>query len=79
MMLGSGGLVAKSCWTLVTPWTLACQAPLSLEFPRQEYGSELPCPSLGDLPGLWINPTSPVWQVDSFLLSHQGIPDMMVR
>ena len=32
-----GGLVAKSYLTLVTPWTVACQAPLSMGFPRQEY------------------------------------------
>ena len=42
-----GGLVAKSCPTLVTPWTVACQAPLSMGFSRQEYpGSGLPFPSL---------------------------------
>ena len=48
------GLVAKSCRTLVTPGTVACQAPLSMGFSRQEYWSELPFPSLGDLfdPGL---------------------------
>ena len=45
---GSGGLVAKSCLTLVTTWTAACQAPLSMWFPRQEYW--LPFPTLGDLP-----------------------------
>ena len=32
------------------PWTLVHQAPLSMEFPRQEYWSGLPCPSPGDLP-----------------------------
>ena len=30
---GGGGLVAKSCPTLATPWTVACQVPLSMEFP----------------------------------------------
>ena len=34
-----GGLVAKSCLALATPWTAACQAPLSMEFSRQEYRS----------------------------------------
>ena len=34
----------------VTPWTLACQAPLSMGFSRQEYWSRLPCPPPGDLP-----------------------------
>ena len=42
-----GGLVTKSCPTLVTPWTIALQAP-SMGFPRQEYWSELPFPSPGD-------------------------------
>ena len=34
---GGGGLVAKLCPTLATPWTVACQAPLSVGFSRQEY------------------------------------------
>ena len=34
----------------VTPWTVACQAPLSMGFSRQEYWSGLPFPSAGDLP-----------------------------
>ena len=43
-------LVAKSCATLATPWTVACQAPLSKGFSRQEYRSGLPFPSAGDIP-----------------------------
>ena len=43
-------LVTKSCETLVTPWTVACQALLSLGFLRQEYWSGLPFLSPGDLP-----------------------------
>ena len=42
---GGGVLVIKSCLTLITPWTVARQAPLSMGFPRQEYGSGLPFPS----------------------------------
>ena len=42
---GGGGLVTKWCLTLVTPWTVACQAPLSVEFSRQEYCKDLPFPS----------------------------------
>ena len=45
-----GGLVAKSCLILVTPWTVACQAPLNIGFSRKEYWSEFPFPSPGDLP-----------------------------
>ena len=44
--------------SLVTPWTVACQAPLAMGFPRQEYWSELPFPSPGYLPNLGIEPTS---------------------
>ena len=40
-----GGLVTKSCPTLAIPWGVACQAPLSMGFSRQEYWSGLPFPS----------------------------------
>ena len=48
------GLLAKSCPTLATPWTVARQAPLSMGFSRQEYWSALPFPSPEDLsnPGI---------------------------
>ena len=42
--------VTKSFHTLSTPWTVACQAPLSMGFPRQESWSGSPFPSPGDLP-----------------------------
>ena len=45
-----GGLVAKLCVILVTLWTVAHQALLSMGFPRQEYWSGLPFPPPGDLP-----------------------------
>ena len=61
---GGGGLVAKSCLTLVTPWTVARQASLSMGFSRQEYWSGLPFPSLGDLPNPGIEPESPALQAD---------------
>ena len=41
---GGGGLVANSCPTLATPWTIACQA-LFMGFSRQEYWNGLPFPS----------------------------------
>ena len=44
----------------VTPWTVAHQAPLSMEFSRQEYWSGLPFPSPGDLPNSGIKPAFPV-------------------
>ena len=60
-----GGLVAKSCLTLATPWTVACQAPLFMGFSRQEYWSGLPFPSPGDLPDLGIESGFPALQADS--------------
>ena len=38
-------LVTELCLTLATPWTVACKAPLSMRFPRQEHWSGLPFPS----------------------------------
>ena len=64
-LAGGSGLVTKSCTTLATPWTVACQALLSIGFPRQEYRSRLPFPSPGDLPDPGIEPISPALQVDS--------------
>ena len=49
----------------VTPWTVAHQAPLSMEFPRQEYWSGLPFPSPRDLPDPEMEPRSPALQADS--------------
>ena len=45
--LGGGGLVSKSCQTLVNLWTVAFQAPLSMGFPKQEYWGGFPFPSPG--------------------------------
>ena len=60
-----GGLVVKLCPTLMTLWTVACQAPLSMGFSRQGYWSGLPFPSPGNLPNPGIEPGSPALQVDS--------------
>ena len=52
------GLVAKSCLTLVIPWVVTCQAPLSMKFFQQEYWSGLSFPSLEDHPDPEIKPES---------------------
>ena len=52
----SSSLAAKSCPTLVTPWTVTFQVPLPMGFSRQEYWSGLPFPSPGDLPDPGIEP-----------------------
>ena len=54
----------------VTPWTVVCQAPLSMAFSRQDYWSGLPFPSTGDLPHPGIEPKSPALQADSLPFSH---------
>ena len=46
-------------WLFASPWTVAHQAPPSMEFSRQEYWSGLPFPSPGDLPDPGIEPGSP--------------------
>ena len=52
-----------------TPWTVAPQAPLSMEFSRQEHWSGLPFPSPRDLPYPGIKPGSPAWRVGSLPLA----------
>ena len=58
----------------VTPWTVAYEAPLSMEFSRQEYWSGLPYPSPGDLPNPGIEPSSPAWQADALPSEPAGKP-----
>ena len=56
LLLFSRSLVSNSS---ATPWTVVCQAPLSMKFPRQEYWGGLPFPSAGDLPDPGVTPESP--------------------
>ena len=80
-----GWLVSKSCPTLVTPWTIACQA-LSMRFPKQEYRSALSIPSPGDLPDRGIEPRSVScvagdflhWKADSLPNDLPGKPKCQV-
>ena len=57
-----------------TPWTVAYQAPQSMEFSMQEYWSGLPFPSPGDLPNTGIEPGSPALQADALLSEPPGKP-----
>ena len=54
-------LGAQSCPTLCDPWTVAHQAPLSMEVSRQEYWSGLPCPPPGVVPSPGMEPGSVSW------------------
>ena len=56
--------IAQSC-LFETPWTVACQTPLSMEFSRKEYWSGQLFPSPGDLPDPRTEPRSPALQAVS--------------
>jgi len=58
----------------VTPWTVAHQAPLSMEFSRQEYWSGLPFASPGDISNPAIKPRSPTLQADYLMSEPPGKP-----
>ena len=66
-------------WLFATPWTVAHQAPPSMEFSRQEYWSGLLFPSPGDPPDPGIEPGYPTLQADIYHLSHQGSPSSVYR
>ena len=57
-----------------TLWTVACQAPLSMGFSRQEYWRELPFQSPGDLPNPGINPDFLPCRQILYHLNHQENP-----
>ena len=58
-----------------TPWTIVCQAPLSMGFPRQKHWSELSCPPPEDLPNPGIELLCLLhWQADSLPLAPPGKP-----
>ena len=65
----------------MTLWTVAGQAPLPMEFSKQEYWSGVPFPSSGDIPDPGIklvspeSPASPALQADSFPMSRWGRPN----
>ena len=72
------GLVTNSCLTLVTPQTVARQAPLPMGFSRQGYWSGLPFPSPGDLPDPGIRPGSPALQADSIATEPPWNPHYII-
>ena len=63
--------------TVMSDSSRACQAPVSMRFPKQEYWSELPCPPLRDLPHPGIEPeslVSPALLADSLPPARPGKP-----
>jgi len=73
-----GGLVTRACPTPAIPWTIACQGPLSMRFPRRGYWSGLPFPSPEDLPKAGIEPWYPPLQEDSLPTELSGKPLVIV-
>ena len=65
--------------SFVTPWTVACQAPLSMGFPRQEYWSGVPFPSPGDLPKPGIEPVSPALAGGFYATEPPGKPLVLYK
>ena len=70
--------VLSHVWLFMTPWTVARQAPLSMVFSRQEYWSELPLSSSGDLPDSGIESGSPELQVNSLPSEAPGKPNKSI-
>ena len=62
-----------------TPWTVAHQAPPSMECSRQEYWNGLPFPSPGDLPNPGIEPGSPALWADVLLSEPPGNQSLRVK
>ena len=63
----------------MNPWTIARQAPLSIEFSRQEYWRRLPFPSVRDLPNPGIEPDSSALQTDSLPSEPPGKPFQVLK
>ena len=62
--------------SFVTPWTIACKVPLSMQFPRHEYCNGLPFPSPGDLPDPGIEPVNPSPALSVLCLVTQSCPTL---
>ena len=60
----------------MTPWTVACQAALSLGILQVRILERLPCPPPGDFPNPGIEPRSPALQADSLLTEPPGKPSL---
>ena len=72
-------VLTQSFQLFVTPWTAACQAPLSLGFSRQEYWSGLLCSPPGDIPDPGIELMSPALAGRFFKTEPPGKPPDLSR
>ena len=66
--------IGLSCvWLCETPWTVACQVPLPMGFPRQEYWSGLPFPPAWVFPNPGMKPMSPAWVGRFFITEYLAV------
>ena len=73
-MNGTHAHVLSCVQLLATPWTIACQALLSMGFPKQEYWSGSPLSTSGNLPNPGIEPTFPALVGGLFTTEPLGKP-----
>ena len=73
-----GGLVTKSCPTLVTSWTVVCQAPLSMGFSREEYSGGCHFLLQGSFQTQGLNPSLLHCRQILQHLNHQGSHDTLL-
>ena len=66
-------------WLFATPWTVACWAPLSMRFPRQEFWSRVPFHPPGDLPDPGMELLSPALMSRFFTIEPLGSPRSHIR
>ena len=71
--------VLSCVWFLATPWVLARQAPLSMEFSKQQYWNWLPFPPPGDLTNPGIKPVSPALTDRFFILAPPWKPTFNMK
>ena len=76
---GVNACVLSHVWLFVTPWTVVCQAPLSIGFSTQKYWNGLPSPPPGDLFNPGIEPASPALWSDSLSAEPPGNPQPWMR
>ena len=67
-------MCVELCPTLVTPWTVTLQAPLSMEFSKQEFWSGLPFPTPGDFPNPGIELIAPALKSGFSTTARSGKP-----
>ena len=78
LYLGYGAQLFSHASLSVAPWSVSLQAPLSMEFSRQEYWSRLPFPTPGDLSNTGTELTSSALVDEFFTTELHGKPNMQV-